>query len=660
MNSDRGRIVVAWAVVLWSTVIAGLVIWVAWRHGELVPSGDVREMVNQVLAGVVWTVPGAFLVTYRPRNIIGWLLLASGACNAVFVGLMIYGWYGLMIADPSWSTARWALTVGWGLFIPGWLLLPTLLVAFYPDGRLPVRWLRWPVGGAAAGILLLTVVASLSPEGGFGLGASVSAPMVLSDPVLLQVLLVGVCLPLLVVSTVAIWVGTVVRFLRARSPQREQLAWLACVAGAFLVGAIPDWPPEVLTIIGSLIPVAVAVGVLRYKLLGIAIILRRGLVYGTLTAAVVGVYLVVSALTAQALDGTPIPGVLAASIVAVGLTPARDQLQRVVDRFVYGPRADPFQAVSHLGGQVADAEPTKLLHTALESVAESVGAVGAAVVAANGHVVSSVGGQAADYTIGSLRIGGRDLGALRLATRYRPPRSLAISERRLHAALTAQVAVVVLAVNLTDELKAERDRVVAATQAERDRLRRDLHDGLGPSLSGVGLGLQGLKDLIDASGTTAFAPLLERLRAEVATAVDDVRRIIDDLRPAALDRLSLADAVRRQAASLSGPMNVTVTTDGPRLLPPYVENTTYRIATEALTNIARHAHARNAKVSITTDDQAVRLTVADDGDGGANTDGPGVGLTSMRHRAESLGGRLRIDTSAAGTTVTATLPLEQP
>lgn len=658
MNSDRGRIVVAWAVVWCSTAIAGLVIWVAWRHGDRASTSDVNDMVGQVIAGVLWTVPGAVLVTYRPRNIIGRLLLAAGACNAVFVGLMVYGWYGLMIADPSWSTARWALTAGGGLFIPGWLLLPTLLIAFYPDGRLPMRWVRWPVGGAAAGILLLTVLASLSPEGGFGVGAPISAPVLLPD-VMLEVLLVGVCLPLMVASTLAIWAGTVVRFIRARSPQREQLAWLACVAGAFLVGAIPEWPPMVLTIIGSLIPVAVAVGVLRYRLLGIAIVLRRGLVYGALTATVVGVYLLVSALTAQALGGTAVPGVVAAAVVAVGLTPARDQLQRLVDRFVYGPRADPVQAVSHLGGQVADAEPTKLLHTALESVAESVGAVGAAVVAPDGHVISSVGGQAADYTIGSLRIGGRDLGALRLAPRYCPPRWLTVSERRLHAALSSQVAVVVLAVNLTDELKAEHDRVVAATRAERDRLRRDLHDGLGPSLSGVGLGLQGLADHIDADDATACAPLLERLRAEVATAVDDVRRIIDDLRPAALDRLSLADALKRQAASLSGPMNITVTADGPRLLPPRLENTTYRIATEALTNIARHAHARNAKVSIVTDDQALRLTVADDGDGGANTDGPGVGLTSMRHRAESLGGRLRIDTGAAGTTVTATLPLEQ-
>jgi signal transduction histidine kinase len=124
-----------------------------------------------------------------------------------------------------------------------------------------------------------------------------------------------------------------------------------------------------------------------------------------------------------------------------------------------------------------------------------------------------------------------------------------VAERHLHAALTAQIAVVMLEVNLTDELKAERDRVVTATRTERDRLRRDLHDGLGPSLSGVGLGLQALTDAIETNNIARCAPLLQRISAEVATAVRDIRRIIEDLRPAALDRHTLTDAVSRHAAT---------------------------------------------------------------------------------------------------------------
>jgi signal transduction histidine kinase len=655
--STRWRAGVAWTVTLWAAVVVGSVTWVAWRYNGAPVGLGLNDSVGLVATGVMWTMSGAVLITYRPRNVLGWLLLAVGACQALFVGLQVYSWYGIVIAEPDWPLARWALFLSAGLFVPAWVAFPTLLIAFYPDGRLPARWMRWPVGGAAAGILLAVLCTRF--ERSLYEDAWVSPPFVLPTEVM-KVLIVWIGNPLLLASAAAIWVGGVVRFVRARSPQREQLAWLACVvAPSFAVGFYD--PLNLFGVIALLVPVAIAVGVLRYGLLGIAAVLRRGLVYAVLTAAAVVVYLVVSALAVQTMGKTPIPGVVAAALVTVGLTPARDRLQRGVDRFIYGRRADPAQALGHLGDQVAEADEAELLHTALTSVAESVGAAGAAVVTSDGHIVSSVGTGPAGYQIGSLRLGGRDLGTLQLATRYRPPQALSVAERHLHAALTAQIAVVMLAVNLTDELKAERDRVVTATRTERDRLRRDLHDGLGPSLSGVALGLQALTDAIETNNTPACTPLLQRISAEVATAVRDIRRIIEDLRPAALDRHSLTDAVSRHAATLSGQTTVTVTTDARlRLLPPNVETAAYRIVTEALTNAARHAHARHVDVTITTDDQDLRLTVADDGGGGADTGAPGVGITSMRRRTEALHGSCIIDSAAHGTTITATLPLDQP
>src|SRR5207248_10028531 len=124
--------------------------------------------------------------------------------------------------------------------------------------------------------------------------------------------------PVMAGSTVAIWIGTVVRFVRARSPERQQLAWLACVVGAFLAASLYEPAKPLLTIIAFGVPVAITVGVLRYGLLGITVVLRRGLVYAVLTAAVIAVYLAVSAVTAQALGHTQIPGVMAAAVVAVG------------------------------------------------------------------------------------------------------------------------------------------------------------------------------------------------------------------------------------------------------------------------------------------------------------------------------------------------------
>lgn len=142
-------------------------------------------------------------------------------------------------------------------------------------------------------------------------------------------------------------------------------------------------------------------------------------------------------------------------------------------------------------------------------------------------------------------------------------------------------------------------------------------------------------------------------------AVAEIRRIIDDLRPTALDSIGLMEAIRRHAATVSTVLHVDIDAADVPTMPLQVESAAYRIATEALTNAVRHADARNVRLSLTTLDRTLRITVADDGHGvGATT--PGVGLASMRHRAEALGGHLHIDTAGTGTTITAVLPLEQP
>jgi signal transduction histidine kinase len=247
---------------------------------------------------------------------------------------------------------------------------------------------------------------------------------------------------------------------------------------------------------------------------------------------------------------------------------------------------------------------------------------------------------------------------LRIAPRT-PGEPYGDGDRRLLAALASQVAVVVRALELAEALEAERDRVVAATRQERDRLRRDLHDGLGPQLSGVGLGLQALQDAQAVGDATAAEQLLGRIREEVATAVGEVRRILEDLRPAVLDRTRLPDAVRQHAATV-GTGQLEVSVDAAQLppLPTDVEAAAYRIIQEALTNVVRHANAHHANITLAMSDGALMVKVADDGHGirGQGRDGA-VGLASMRQRAEALQCSLRVDTGDRGTTVVATLPL---
>jgi signal transduction histidine kinase len=597
------------------------------------------------------------LVALRPRNALGWLLVVVGLCQATQQGLAAYGGYGVAMADPPWPLATWAALVAAGLWLPGLAPLVNLLPALYPNGRLASRWWRWPVGAAAAGIVLMMVALILSP-GGYD-DIAPGRPPITSPTISAVCFIAGA--PLLIAGTLVIWAGSVVRLVRARSPERQQLAWLLVVIIPSAVLSFFSPSPLVSTALGLLIPVAIAVGVLRYGLLGIEVVVRRGLVYGALTAAVIGVYLLVTTVAGARLDRGPLPGVVAAALVAVGLTPLRDRLQAGVDRLVYGDRRDPMRAVTRLGDRMATAGEPDLLPTVLATVTDAVRAPGAAVVAPDGSVLAIHGAEPASGNVEllGLRVGGRDLGMLRIAPRT-PGEPYSEGDRRLLAALASQVAVVVRALELAEALEAERDRVVAATRQERDRLRRDLHDGLGPSLSGVGLGLQALQDVQTVGDAAGAEQLLGRIREEVATAVGEVRRILEDLRPAVLDRTRLPDAVRQHAATIAaGQLDVSVDAAQLPPLPADVEAAAYRIIQEALTNVVRHAAAHQAHITLAASDSTLTITVADDGRGirGQGRDGA-VGLASMRQRAEALHGTLRVDSSHQGTIVMASLPLQ--
>jgi signal transduction histidine kinase len=643
------------------------------------------------LLGTGWAVIGALVVGSRPRNPLGWILLGIGVSQAWHVGLVAYAICGLTVVVPSWPAALWAGYAGSVLFVVGVLVTPTVLLALYPDGRLDAWWSRLAVLGAvvavahiAAGGLFLTIggsdgtqVVVVVPDYLQGVPTQLLPPAsrhlqpVWTTDQPLPGWLDGfrdrylpatapAWVPLFLLSMLVIWAGTTVRLVRARSPRRQQLALVVCVVMPFLIASwlAPVWGRPLALVTLLLVPVAVAVGVLRYRLLGIQAVLRRGLVYGVLTAVVAGLYFAVTAVAGTALDRRPLPGILAAVLVAVGLAPFRDRLQLAVDRLVYGERRDPLRAITRLGRQVAVVGEGDLLPAALASLSAAVRAPGAAVTDVDGEVLAAVGDDPGDApTVVPLDVGGRRIGHLHLAPpgpgeRYTDP------ERRLVRAMAAPVAVLVRAVELTRELEVERDRVVGATRVERERLRRDLHDGLGPSLSGVGLGLQALIDRTDPADAAATV-LLDRIQAEITSSVGEVRRIIDNLRPVALDALGLAAAIRTHAATVSAALPVDVHAGPMPAVAPEVETSAYRITTEAVTNAARHAAATRVRVSLTAPNGTLRITVADDGIGVGNAVA-GVGLTSMRRRAETLGGHLDIASSTAGTVVTATLPLEQP
>jgi signal transduction histidine kinase len=234
--------------------------------------------------------------------------------------------------------------------------------------------------------------------------------------------------------------------------------------------------------------------------------------------------------------------------------------------------------------------------------------------------------------------------------------------------LTRQAGVAIHAVRLTNELQRSRERLVATREEERRRIRRDLHDGLGPALSSAMLKLGAARRLLPFDSPAD--DLIVEVRNDMRATVADVRRLVYDLRPPALDQLGLVLAIRDYAEQCGNPNEtggeggLRVTVEAPEQLPPLpaaVEVAAYNIAREALTNAARHAQARTCHVRLALEDaperSELRLEIADDGVGLPAGHRVGVGLSSMRERAEELGGTCIIESPPeGGTRVLARLP----
>jgi signal transduction histidine kinase len=206
-------------------------------------------------------------------------------------------------------------------------------------------------------------------------------------------------------------------------------------------------------------------------------------------------------------------------------------------------------------------------------------------------------------------------------------------------------------------LQSARQRIVQLREEERRRIRRDLHDGLGPALAGLTFTLEAVRNLADSDLERADE-LLVSATQQVQTMIEDVRRLIYGLRPPALDQLGLAASLRGLAAQESSP-ETSVTIEAPSALPALpaaVEVAAFWIAQEALTNVKRHAHARTCNVRVAVEPTVLRLEIADDGEG-LSRGSAGIGLHTMRERAEEIGGSCEISSRAnGGTLVTASLP----
>ena len=666
--APRVRAGLAWAVP--ATCVALLVAWyVVGRRSDLPEEVTRPEALVLVPMSVGFAVVGALIVGRYPRHLLGWIYLGSATAMAMALFIHAYAWYGLVSvpgAVPGALAAGWVSAWVWTF---GFTPALTFGLLLYPDGRLPSRrW--WPAAAVSAfGLGFLVLATAFSP------GPLVNHPVV-DNPLgvpgaggMLRV--VGTIGQPLVVAGFAAGVASLVaRWRRAPAGalERRQVSMLALAAALGLAIVLvpfgtgePSWPVTAATLAAfALIPAAIGVAILRHHLYDIDVTLNRSLVYGGLTAAVVALYAALVWAAAQPFGSRTGASVVATGLAAAAVLPLRARLQRVVDRAMYGDRGDPYAAVSRLTTQLqAAAAPGESLAAVAEAIAVSLRLPYVAVETSAGATAVHGTATGTHRHVLDLTHAGADVGRLVVEGRDRQP--VTSRDLVLLADLARPAGAAVHAAGLADALRASQRRLVSAREEERRRLRRDLHDGLGPTLAGVGLGLDIAAGLVDSDPDHARR-LLADLKAETTAAVDDVRRLVYDLRPPALDELGLLGAVRQHAERLSMRhcgMGIRIDTTGTLpLLGAATEVAAYRIAIEAVANAARHAHARQCSVLLTADG-LLRLEVTDDGTGIAAGTRPGVGMAAMHERAAEIGGRCTVSSAApAGTRVLALLPLD--
>jgi len=625
-----------------------------------------NETVLYPLVDILMAGAGALIVARHPQHRVGWLLCASGVFGA---SLELADGYGLHDFDGS-TWGAWYATWAW---IPHGVLLALILVLF-PDGRfLSSRW-RPAAWTTLAGCLIAVPGVALG-----SMGADAFAPA--ASPVAIDAglasALAGIGQALFVAGFVLSGASLVVRLRRSHGVERQQLKWFA-YAVALLIAVVPFvvglWYRT--EVVHALFPVALAglpvgayVGIMRHRLYDIDRVINRTLVYGALTASIVGVYAAVL-LAVEALlhdSGSGVGAVVATGAVAVAVQPLRTSLQQRVNRVMYGDRSEPYAALSRLGQRLgADVAPGAVLNTIVAAVAEALRVPHVAIELGHGTTPEPAAehGKRGHGELERVPLVSRGETVGRLVVETRTPGDpLRADERRLLEDLARQAAPAVDAVRLTNDLQRSRERLVVALEEERRRLRRDLHDGLGPALAGVVLSLDNARELLRKDPDAASA-LLGLLREATQEAIGDVRRLVYGLRPPTLDELGLVPAIREQAARLNGnERGVRISVDGPdglADLPAAVEVAAYRIAAEAITNVVRHSDARTCRVSIELNG-ALELDIRDDGHGPTEGYEPGVGINSMRERATELGGSFSIDHEGdRGTRVQVVLPLSGP
>jgi len=587
--------------------------------------------------------------------------------------------YGTVMAGPlevAGARTPWlsglALSYGQPILVASPFII---LVCIFPNGKFLPVWTKW-----------LAVVSVVS------LPMLVSIPFY-ADPTNIEIqdwIFMGFWIVLILVALYSQFY----RYRNISTPQERQQTRWAIFGFAMWISAIfiltipylslvalpsgadvPAWaaPFSLFWWLSLLtMPVTLTIAVMRYRLWDLELVVNRTLVYGGLTAAVISIYiLVVGALgTLFQAQGNIFVALLATGLVAVLFQPLRERLQREVNRLIYGERDDPVTVLTRLGKQLEMSVPQQaVLPMLVETVAETLKLPYVGILlATEGRLITAAeyGRSRSTPVEFSLVYRGENIGKL-LVNHRSPGDPFNPAEIALLANVARQAGAAAHLVQLTTDLQRSRQRLVTAREEERRRLRRDLHDGLGPALAAHLLKIGAARSRLEEEPARAGL-LLDQLEEDVETTLAEIRHLVYGLRPPELDQLGLLEAIHQYADRYSSGGNnkpdddgLLITIETPAefpLLMAAVEVAAYRIIQEGLKNVVTHSNARHCQVKISVNGDWLKLEIIDDGLGIAPDQASGVGLASMRERAEELGGAFQISGKPGfGTRVSAQLPL---
>ncbi len=685
---DRSsRIFPAWIILgvclVFSFATLLLVAYIAIREGFT------TDLVEPIIWGLLFTcsaVSGLLILQEYPGHRVGWAMCLAGFILVTAQTFTYFGITGLLY--PEWGIPAPQYLIQMGCFYPvGIYLLIVELPLIFPTGRLAAPWWQAARVVGLFGASLATWSVGFGTEFVFfGIFGDIANPWyvpgVITD---LSNRVKG--FDLIIAMGIPAVVSMILRLRRATGVERMQLRWIAWDAAIVIVAyaileIVTEWysrhiPENMFWLVSSIwglalnsIAIVVGISILRLRLYDIDIVIHRSLLYGTLVALIAVAYVLLVNLVdagARHVDaGNPDPWVasfIVAALVAFLVHPLRERLHRLLNRWLFGARDNPADILGRLGIRLESAiAPADVLADATQTIRDLLRLP---------HVAIAIGAGPAPDLVAESGVPGSEqvgipmvyqherIGELRVTPRS-PSEGFSRADREVLEGIARQTAVAAYALRVSADLQQARERLVTTREEERRRLRRDLHDGLGSQLAALTIQAGTVRRTIQSDPVAAVQGL-DHLEDELRSAISDIRRLVHGLRPPALDEFGLVAALRSRLLAFedgSGIAEIRLDMSGAEhVLPAAVEVAVYRIVEEALTNCSRHGDVRHVTVSLAFG-QHIHLVIADDGRGLPERYQPGVGIHSMRERAEELSGTFAIGVpDGGGTRIEVGIPL---